>query len=108
VTLFVDLLLKKKRLGEFETVLQEFEALVEKQQGIHRAQVVSAVPLTADELRRIHANLETSTGGKINLTATVEPELIGGALVKIGDRVIDRSVRTMLEAIHEQLSEVTV
>lgn len=108
VVLFTDLLLRKKRLAEFETIVVEFEALVEKQQGIRRAVVTSAVPLTADEVRRLHVELERTTGANINLTAEVDPVLVGGALVRIGDRVIDRSVKSLLEAIEQQLLEVSV
>ncbi len=108
VTLFVDLLLRKKRLGEFPAALQQFERLVERQQGIRRAQVVSAVPLTPGELARIQAQLERSTHGKIVLTSAVDASLIGGALVRIGDRVVDRSVKSLLEALEERLLAVAV
>jgi F-type H+-transporting ATPase subunit delta len=108
VTLFIDLLLRKKRLREMETVVHEFEAIVEKQQGIQRAQVVSAVPLTKSELARLHAELELRTKSKIKLSAEVDDRLIAGALVRIGDRVIDRSARTLLEQIEHQLAQVSV
>lgn len=108
VVLFTDLLLRKKRLAEFETIVGEFEALVEKQQGIQRAVVTSAVPLSADELRRLHVELERTTGSNITLAVEVDPVLLGGALVRIGDRVIDRSVKSLLEAIEQQLMEVSV
>jgi len=108
VVLFVDLLLRKKRLAEFATIVAEFEALVEKAQGIRRAHVVSAVPLTAAEIERLHAELERHTRSKIRLTAEVDPKLVGGALVRIGGHVIDRSVATLLRAIEAQLAEATV
>ena len=108
VVVFVDLLLRKKRLREFPGVVQEFEALVEKQQGIQRAQVVSAVSLDGAETKRLHAALEKRTGMKIRLTAAIDPNLLGGALVRIGDHVVDRSVRTLLERVGQQLSEVSV
>jgi len=108
VALFVDLLLRKRRLREFDTIVTEFEALVERQQGIQRAHVVSAVPLTPAETERLHVELEATTRAKIRLTSDVDPELLGGAFVRIGDRVIDRSVKTLLESIEHQLSEVSV
>ena len=108
VALFLDLLLRKKRLAEMSEVVAEFQALVERAQGIQPAHVASAVALTDAETKRLHAALEKMTGKKIRLRATVEPELVGGALVRIGDRVFDRSVRTMLRRIHEQLHEVRV
>jgi len=108
VAVFVDLLLRKKRMRGFDTIVTEFEALVERQQGIRRAHVVSAVPMLQAETERLHRDLETATGAKIRLTSEVDPELLGGAFVRIGDRVIDRSVRTLLETIEHQLSEVSV
>ncbi len=108
VTLFIDLLLRKKRLHELETIVHEFEAIVEKRQGILRAQVVSAVPLTRQELARLLEVLEGRTQSKIKLTADVDDRLVGGALVRIGDRVIDRSARTLLEQIERLLDEVSV
>jgi len=108
VLVFIDLLLRKQRLPEFAKIVTEFEALVEKAQGIQRAHVTSAVALTKAELDRLHQELERTTKTKINLTSEVDPRLLGGALVRIGDHVIDRSVRTLLSAIEQQLMEVSV
>ena len=108
VLLFLDLLLRKKRMREFPVVASEFEALVEKSQGIQRAQVVSAVPLGETERRRLHAALERMTSARMRLESDVDPELLGGALVRIGDRVIDRSARTLLRAMAERLQHTRV
>jgi F-type H+-transporting ATPase subunit delta len=108
VVVFADLLLRKHRLGVARDIVREFEALVERAQGVQRAQVVSAVPLTDDELARLHRELERNTGRKIVLAARVDPSIVGGAYVRIGDRIIDRSVTTLLESIAHQLYEVSV
>lgn len=108
VALFIDLLLRKKRLTELPGIVSEFEALVERKEGVQRAQVVSAVPLTDAEQRQLHAELERMTGKTIRLTAQVDSRLLGGALVRIGDRVIDRSVKSLLEAVEHRLLETTV
>lgn len=108
VAVFVDLLLRKKRLGEFQTVIVEFEELVERAMGITRAHVMSAVPMRDDETQRLHTVLERYTQAHVKLTTGVDPELLGGALVRIGDRVVDRSVKTLLESIEKQLFEVSV
>lgn len=108
VALFIDLLLRKKRVNELPSIVSEFEALVERKEGVQRAQVVSAVPLTDAEQAKLHAEVERMTGKKIRLTAEVDSRLLGGALVRIGDRVIDRSVRTLLEAVEHRLLETTV
>src|SRR5215831_2859277 len=67
VVLFLELLLRKKRLPEFPRIVVEFETLVERSQGIQRANVASAVPLQDAELKRLHAELERHTGKKIRL-----------------------------------------
>lgn len=108
VALLVDLLLRKKRLAELEIIVSEFEAMVEKAHGIQRAHVVSAVPLDDAEVARLHAELERWTGKKIKLAKDVDPDLVGGAQVRIDDRVVDRSVKTLLEAIGHQLHMTSV
>jgi F-type H+-transporting ATPase subunit delta len=108
VAVFADLLLRKHRLRELPQIVIEFQGLLERAQGIKRAQVVSAVPMTAGETERLHHELERITGGKIHLSAEVDPDVVGGALVRIGDRVIDRTVRTLLDSIAKQLYEVSV
>jgi F-type H+-transporting ATPase subunit delta len=108
VALFFDLLLRKKRMGEIVTVVAAFEALAEKAQGIQRAQVVSAVPLEAPEVERLHRALERTTSAHIRLAADLDPALLGGALVRIGNRVFDRSVRTLLRSIADRLRATSV
>ena len=108
VALFVDLLVRKKRLAELPVIATEFEALVERLQGVQRARVVSAVELSDAETRKLHATLEGWTKKKIKLTTEVDPSLLGGALVRIGDRVVDRSVRSLLDGMARQLNEANV
>jgi F-type H+-transporting ATPase subunit delta len=89
-------------------ITTEFEALVERLQGVQRARVVSAVKLSDAETRKLHATLEGWTKKKIKLTTEVDPSLLGGALVRIGDRVVDRSVRSLLDGMARQLNEANV
>jgi F-type H+-transporting ATPase subunit delta len=108
VAAFTDLLLRKKRLTLLPDITREYEALVEQAQGIRRAHVVSAVALQEGERVRLHAVLEAYTKSEVRLTAEVDPAVLGGALVRIGDRVVDRTVRTLLDAIGYQLREASV
>ena len=108
VAAFVDLLLRKNRLVALEAITADFEALVERSRGIRRAHVVSAVSLGESERKRLLGALERYTKSHIKLTAEVDASVLGGALVRIGDRVVDRTVRTLLEAIGAQLREVSV
>ena len=108
VRVFADLLLRKKRIGIARAVALEFKAIVERAKGLERATVVSAVPLTPAEIARLRGELERTRGKKLVLETQLDPALLGGAYVRIGDRVVDRSVKTLLQAIADQLHEVTV
>lgn len=108
VQVFADLLLRKKRIGIIGSVAREFKAIVERAKGLERATVVSAVPLNATEIQRLQVELERTLGKKIVLETQLDPSLLGGAYVRIGDRVVDRSVKTLLESIAQQLYEVSV
>ena len=105
---FLDLLLRKKRLTLFDGMVGAYETRVRAWQGLQEAEVVSAAPLTEDEARRLHAELERITGLTIELRRRVEPALVGGLYVRIGDRVIDRSVRGLLASLKERLFEVSL
>ena len=108
VRVFADLLLRKKRIALLEAIAHEFQAIVERAKGLERATVVSAVRLTDGERDRLHHELERFTGKKIVLESLVDASLVGGAYVRIGDRVIDRSVRSLLGSLAQQLYEVSV
>ena len=108
VRVFADLLLRKKRLRLIAAIAHEFQAIVERVKGLERATAVSAVPFTEAERRRLHEELERFTGKRIVLELQVDASLVGGAYVRIGDLVIDRSVRNLLESLSRQLYEVSV
>ena len=108
VRVFADLLLRKKRLSMIDAITHEFQAIVERAKGLARATLVSAVPLNDAERKRLHVELERVTGKKIVLVTQVDASLVGGAYVRIGDRVIDRSVKNLLESLANQLYEVSV
>ncbi|MFM8560081.1 MAG: ATP synthase F1 subunit delta, partial [bacterium] len=108
VRVFADLLLRKKRLALVASIANEFRVIVERVQGLERVTAFSAVPLTADETARLQQQLERVTGKKVVLDAQVDPSLVGGAYVRIGDRVIDRSIKSLLSSLSKQLYEVSV
>lgn len=103
VAMFADLLLRKHRFVDLPAIAEYFEALVERKHGVQRATVASAVPLTDAERTRLHRELERKTGTTVTLTLVIDPTLLGGVQVRLGDRLVDRSVKSMLESIEHQL-----
>jgi F-type H+-transporting ATPase subunit delta len=99
----IDLMLRRGRIEELPRLAAEFRRLDDERQGITRATVTSASPLTPDELRALTERLEQSTGGRVELDTKTDPSLLGGLVVLLGDRLIDGSVRSRLERLRNQL-----
>jgi len=100
---FLNLLVDKRRIESFAQVKTEFDRLVRAHKNIVSAAAVSAVPLTAAQLKELETALEARTGKDIELTTSVDPSLMGGILVRIGDTVLDGTVKGKLERLREQL-----
>jgi F-type H+-transporting ATPase subunit delta len=99
----VQLMLRRGRIDELPRVAAEFRRLDDARQGVIHATATSASELTKDEVRAITARLEQQTGGHVSLDVKVDPSLLGGLIVRVGDRLIDGSVRGRLERLRNQL-----
>jgi F-type H+-transporting ATPase subunit delta len=102
------LLLRRRRFDHLVAIAAEFHKIAEEAQGITRAVVRTAVPISdrqADVLRRA---LNRSTGRKITLTREVDPALLGGAVLSLDHKVIDGTLATHLWRIRRQLRETRV
>ena len=97
------LMVDKNREGELPATYRAFVELVEKAQGIVRVEVVTAVPLTAPLQEALRVKIESSLKKTVELTMTVDKEILGGLRLRIGDRVADASVRHNLERLREVL-----
>jgi F-type H+-transporting ATPase subunit delta len=102
------LLVRRHRIEQLPRVVAEFIRLDERRQGIVHANATSAAPLTDLEVKALTARLEQMTGGRIALETEVDAALLGGLIVRVGDRLIDGSVRGRLERLRNQLVAGTV
>jgi F-type H+-transporting ATPase subunit delta len=100
----IQLLLRRGRIEQLPRVAAEFRRLDDKRNNIVHAVATSAAPLAADEVRAIAARLEELTGSRVDLETSVDPDLLGGLVVRVGDRLIDGSVRGRLERLRNQLA----
>jgi F-type H+-transporting ATPase subunit delta len=100
---FLKLLLSKRRIEILAEINQEFQRLLRNFQNIATATAVTAIPLLPAEQQGIIATLESITGKKIELQTTVDPSVIGGVLVRVGDTVYDSTVRSELERLRKVL-----
>lgn len=102
---FLYVLLDKERLDQLPAISREIDALLEARAGRVQAEVVSAVPLSAQQLSAITATLEKLSGKKVQIEKREDPALIGGVVAKVGDVVYDGSVRTQLRQLRDQLNK---
>lgn len=100
---YFDLLVEKRREEVVLDTEPEYIALADEARGIVKAEVTAAVRLTQEEESRLAARLSAMTGRQAQLSVEVDPDIIGGVMVKIGDTVIDGSIRGQLEALRERL-----
>ena len=86
-------------------ILEQFTVMVDRHRGIEWADVTTAVPL--DDARRdeVAQLLSGIVGSEVSLRTYVEPELIGGMIARLNDRVIDGSIRSKLKNMHRQVVE---
>lgn len=96
---FVRTLVDNERVRLLPEIHALFVRLKNRQEGVRRAHVASAFPLDQPSLERLMAQLEPRFKCKLEPTVSVDPELIGGVKVTVGDEVIDASVRGKLEAM---------
>lgn len=102
---FLHVLNDRNRLGAFGAILEEFSSLYDDRMGRVRAQVTSAKPLDSGSLETLRKHLQTITGAKdVVITPDTDPNLIGGIVTRVGDLVLDGSVRTQLKLLREQLT----
>jgi F-type H+-transporting ATPase subunit delta len=100
---FLELLLEKGRIMHFVDIHEEYITLVETHRGMQRVRVVTAVPLAEDLEQALGAKLAQLTGKTIILDKKVDPSVIGGVCVTLGDQIIDGTIATGLGRIGHAL-----
>ncbi len=104
---FLLLVASKRRLFAVRTMIRDFQSLDDADRGVSRARVTVAEPLNASDLEALTRSLTDATGGKtVEFDMKVDPEIIGGIIVRLGSRMVDASIRTKLNSIRTRMKEV--
>jgi F-type H+-transporting ATPase subunit delta len=101
------LLAKRGRFAILPEVSAEYDGLVRESRGIAAATVTTPAPLSAGELVQVTARVEQLAGSKAELTLATDPTLLGGLTIRIGDRLIDASVKGRLQRLRGRLVQGT-
>lgn len=99
---FVEMLTEKQREAILPEVIEQYNALRDEAYGIVNVDVASAVELSDQQEKSLTAKLEAFTKKKVRLRYTLDTSLRGGMLVRVGDTVLDSSVRRQLELLRER------
>jgi F-type H+-transporting ATPase subunit delta len=98
-TNFVGVLARNGRKNELRSVIRAFRRLAAEHRGEATAEVVTARPLNDDQLSALKQQLRTRAGRDVNIDASVDPNILGGIVVKLGSQQIDASIRTKLNRL---------
>jgi len=101
----VKLLISRRRARILPQIAEEYARLVDRQQGIEHAEVIIAAPIDQDIEKALVEQLAKITGNKVFVSTKVDQEIIGGFVARVGDKVIDGSVRTKLQKLKNKLAQ---
>jgi F-type H+-transporting ATPase subunit delta len=96
---FLKVMCSNRRLAAVPQAISAFNALVAKSKGEVTAEVTSAETLTAKQVTELKTALKATTGSDVVLAQKVEPDILGGLIVKVGSRMMDNSLRTKLNSL---------
>ena len=103
-TNFIAMLIENRRIALLPEIAAQFAVLKNAQEGAADAHVTSAFDMSSEQVAALVASLEKKFGRKLNPTVTVDPSLIGGVRVVVGDEVLDTSVRAKLQQMNVALA----
>jgi F-type H+-transporting ATPase subunit delta len=105
---FLQLLIEKSRIEHLGDIAREFEKLLEVHKGIIKARVTTAIAVDEEFKKRLRARLEALSGKKIEIIHRIDKAIIGGIIVQLNYKVIDRSIRYQLTSLKHGLLALRV
>ena len=104
---FLELLAERHRMPALFRIRRSFDALYAEERKLLPVTVTSAVELDESIVKDIGRKIEEQTGRTVDLTAKVDPEVLGGLVMRVGNMVMDGSIRARLERLRKQVAKAT-
>jgi F-type H+-transporting ATPase subunit delta len=98
------LLVARGRLHLVQSLAVEYKRLVNTYGGLELAEVTTAVPISAQEGENLGKGLTALSGKRVTLELSVDPEILGGFIARLGDKLIDASARTRLQELRKSMA----
>jgi len=105
---FVLMIIDKKRETYLELIYDEYLDMANQARNIQKAELVSAREVPEDELKALAATLSKTTGKIIQLSQKIDPRLLGGIKIRVGDRIIDATISKKLEMLKESMKQAKI
>ncbi len=103
-TRFLELLAERHRMPALFRIRRNFDDLWARENRLLSASVTSAVELDEKTIKGIGKRIQEETGRRVELTSEVDPDVLGGIVVRVGNTIIDASVRSRLERLRKQVA----
>ncbi len=102
---FLELLIEKHRMPVLFRIRRQFDSLWDKENKRLGVTVTSAVELDPEVAKRIGSEIEEQTGNEVELESRVDPAILGGLIVQVGNMVLDTSIRNRLEKLRKSVAQ---
>jgi len=101
---FLELLVEKHRMPAIFRIRREFDAMWREENKLLPVQLTSAIALDDDTVQNLGRTIGERTGRKVDVTATVNPDILGGIVLRVGNSILDASIRNRLESLRKQVA----
>jgi F-type H+-transporting ATPase subunit delta len=101
---FLELLVEKHRMPAIFRIRRELDAMWRKENQMLPVQLTSAIPLDEQTVADLGRTIGERTGRKVDVTASVNPDILGGIVLRVGNSILDASIRNRLESLRKQVA----
>jgi len=102
---FLEALIERHRMPAIYRIRADFEVLYDTTNKLLPVQVTSAIELDAETIESLGRRIGEQTGNEIELSSTVDPEILGGIVLRVGNFILDASIRTRLEQLRREVAQ---
>ncbi|MBJ7522494.1 MAG: ATP synthase F1 subunit delta [Solirubrobacteraceae bacterium] len=102
---FLELLVEKHRMPALMRIRRVYDRLWEQENKVLPVQITSAVSLDPEVVRQLGDRIGQQTGQRVELTADVQPDILGGIVLRVGNQILDASIRNRLEHLRRQVAK---
>ncbi|MGE5370506.1 MAG: F0F1 ATP synthase subunit delta [Solirubrobacterales bacterium] len=105
---FARLVIDKRRAAYFGVILNEYKSMADEVNNVIKADFISAKPVSGDDIAELEKALSEATGKNVKINTSVDPALLGGVKIRVGDRIIDASVVKKLQMLKTSLKNTKI